>query len=55
MKELIGKRVRLMVIMGDTTLPFEGILKEVDTWVVLEERGKKKVINKDAVIYVEEK
>ncbi|MEM5766453.1 MAG: hypothetical protein QW423_02370 [Candidatus Aenigmatarchaeota archaeon] len=55
MKELIGKKVRLIVMMGDISLPFEGILREADAWIVLEDRGKKKIINRDSVIYVEEK
>lgn len=55
MKELIGKKVRLIVMMGDTSLPFEGILKEADQWIVLEVKGKKKIINRDVVIYAEEK
>jgi RNase P/RNase MRP subunit p29 len=55
MKELIGKKVRLIVMLGDTSLPFEGILKEADQWIVLEMKGKKKVINRDAVVYAEEK
>lgn len=55
MKELIGKKVRLIVMVGDTSVPFEGILKEVNQWIVLEIKGKKKIINRDAVIYAEEK
>jgi|YelNatPaOPRAMG01_1025707.scaffolds.fasta_scaffold01016_38 RNase P/RNase MRP subunit p29 len=55
MKELIGKKVRLIVMLGDTSVPFEGILKEADQWIVLETKGKKKVINRDAVVYAEEK
>jgi len=55
MKELIGKKVRLIIAMGDTTIPLEGTIKEVnDKWIVLEARGKIKVINKDAVVYIEE-
>jgi RNase P/RNase MRP subunit p29 len=54
MKELIGKKVRLIIAMGDTTIPLEGIIKEVDKWIVLEAKGKIKVINKDAVVYIEE-
>jgi|GEM_PF-1566713 len=55
MKELIGKKVRLIIAMGDITIPLEGNVKEVDDkWIVLEARGKIKVVNKDAVIYAEE-
>jgi RNase P/RNase MRP subunit p29 len=55
MKDLIGKKVRLIVMLGDISVPFEGILKEVNQWIVLETKGKKKIINKDAVVYAEEK
>ncbi|MEM5772788.1 MAG: hypothetical protein QXR09_03190 [Candidatus Aenigmatarchaeota archaeon] len=55
MKDLVGKKVRLIVMLGDTSVPFEGILKEADQWIVLEDKGKRKIINKDAVIYAEEK
>lgn len=55
MKELIGKKVRIIIAMGDTTIPLEGILKEVDKWIALETRGKIKYIHKDAVIYLEER
>ncbi|MGC8812765.1 MAG: hypothetical protein ACP5O8_04260 [Candidatus Aenigmatarchaeota archaeon] len=55
MKELIGKKVRIIIAMGDTTIPLEGTLKEVDKWIVLETKGKAKFIHKDAVVYVEEK
>jgi RNase P/RNase MRP subunit p29 len=54
MKELVGKKVRLIIAMGDTTIPLEGIIKEADKWIVLEAKGKIKVINKDAVVYIEE-
>jgi RNase P/RNase MRP subunit p29 len=55
MKELIGKRVRVIIAMGDTTIPLEGNVKEVDDkWIILESKGKIKVINKDAVVYAEE-
>jgi len=55
MKELIGKKVRIIIAMGDTTIPLEGTLKEVDKWIALETRGKIKYIHKDAVIYLEER
>ncbi len=55
MKELIGKKVRIIIAMGDTTIPLEGILKEMDKWIVLETRGKTKLIHKDAVVYMEER
>lgn len=54
MKELIGKKVRIIITLGDTTLPLEGTLKEVDPWVVLETKKKTKWINKDTIIYIEE-
>lgn len=55
MKELIGKKVRVIIAMGDTTIPLEGILKEVDKWIALETGRKIKYIHKDAVIYLEER
>lgn len=53
MKNLIGKKVRLIVGTGDTTIPFNGILKEVNHWIVLETEGKTRIFNKDSVVYIE--
>jgi len=55
MKQLVGKKVKMVIMVGDTSISLEGILKEVNQWVVLESGGKEKIINKDAVIYAEEK
>ncbi|MEM5853527.1 MAG: hypothetical protein QXS37_00535 [Candidatus Aenigmatarchaeota archaeon] len=55
MKDLIGKKVKLIAMMGDTSVSFEGILSEVDQWIVIESKGKKRIINRDAVVYVEER
>jgi RNase P/RNase MRP subunit p29 len=53
MKKLIGKKVRIILSFGNGTLPLEGILKKVNDWIVLETKGKQKVINKDSIVYIE--
>jgi RNase P/RNase MRP subunit p29 len=55
MKELIGKNVRIIISMGDTTMPLDGKIKDVNDWITLEVRGKIRIVNKSAVVYVEEK
>ncbi|MEM5801947.1 MAG: hypothetical protein QXQ18_00980 [Candidatus Aenigmatarchaeota archaeon] len=55
MKELIGKKVKLIVMLGDTSISLEGTLKDANQWIVLESRGKKRIINRDAIVYAEEK
>jgi len=55
MEELLGKKVRIIVAMGDTLIPLEGTLKQVGKWIVLETKEKTKLINRDVVVYVEER
>ena len=55
MKELVGKRVRMIVWIGNATISIEGILKSIDDWITLEMNGKKRVVNKDSIVYVEER
>lgn len=56
MKRLIGKKVRIILSMGSTTIPIEGIIKKISKeWVELKIDKKKRIINKDIIVYIEEK
>jgi RNase P/RNase MRP subunit p29 len=55
MKRFIGKRVRVILVMGSTTIPLEGVIKKVNKeWVEIKIDKKKRLINKDIIAYIEE-
>jgi RNase P/RNase MRP subunit p29 len=56
MDALIGKKVRAIIQLGETTIPVEGIIRNMDErWVEIEVNKKKRIVNKDIIAYIEEK
>jgi hypothetical protein len=53
-EEFVGKKVRIIITLGDVTVPYEGILKYVNKWVILETKKGKMVINADSIVLIEE-
>ncbi|MDI6799022.1 MAG: hypothetical protein QMD12_03480 [Candidatus Aenigmarchaeota archaeon] len=53
-EDLTGKKVRIIVSLGDVTAPYEGILRSANKWITIETKKGKKLFNSDAVILIEE-
>jgi len=51
---LIGKDVKIVVNLGNLTIKYRGILKELGDWVVVETKDGIKLINKGDCILIEE-
>ena len=51
---LIGKDVRIVVNIGNLTIKYMGVLKDVGDWVTLETKEGLKVINKGDCVLIEE-
>ncbi|MFH1473377.1 MAG: hypothetical protein ABIE55_00630 [Candidatus Aenigmatarchaeota archaeon] len=51
---LIGKEVRVVVLLGNVTIKYIGILKGSDDWVKLETKEGIKFINKGDTVLIEE-
>jgi hypothetical protein len=51
---LIGKDVRIVVNLGNLTLKYRGILKELDDWVIVKTNEGVKLINKGDCVLIEE-
>ena len=51
---LIGKDVRIVVNIGNLTIKYTGILKDLGDWVLLETKEGLKVINKGDCVLIEE-
>jgi RNase P/RNase MRP subunit p29 len=55
MKNFVGKKVKMIVQLGETTLPISGTIKGIDErWVEIEVNKKRRIVNKDIVAYIEE-
>jgi Ni2+-binding GTPase involved in maturation of urease and hydrogenase len=50
---LVGKDVRIVVNLGNLTLKYRGILKELNDWVVIETKEGVKLINKSDCVLIE--
>jgi RNase P/RNase MRP subunit p29 len=54
--KVVGKKVRVIIQLGETTVPIEGIIRSIDEkWVEIEVNKKRRIINKDIIAYIEEK
>jgi small nuclear ribonucleoprotein (snRNP)-like protein len=53
-KDLVGRKVKVIIVLGDVSAPYEGTLKSVDDWIVLETNKGVKFINTDAITLIEE-
>lgn len=51
---LVGKEVRIVVNLGNLTIKYTGILKELDEWVTLKTKEGIKLINKSDCVLIEE-
>ena len=51
---LIGKNVRIVVNIGNLTIKYTGILKELGDWVFLKTKDGVKLINKSDCVLIEE-
>ena len=51
---LIGKNVRIVVNIGNLTIKYTGVLKELGDWVLIETKEGLKVINKGDCVLIEE-
>jgi hypothetical protein len=55
MEEFIGKKVRMIILLGETTLPINGIIKGINgRWIEIEVSKKRRIVNADIVAYIEE-
>lgn len=52
--KLIGKEVRVVVNIGNITIKYIGILKNLEDWVQLKTKDGIKLINKSNCILIEE-
>ncbi|MFH0929129.1 MAG: hypothetical protein V1818_02105 [Candidatus Aenigmatarchaeota archaeon] len=51
---LMGKHVRIVVNLGNLTIKYDGILKELDDWVIVDTKEGIKLINKNDCVLIEE-
>jgi len=51
---LIGKDVRIVVNLGNITIKYRGILKELGDWVIVDTNEGIKLINKGDCVLIEE-
>jgi len=52
--KLIGKLVKVVVIIGNVSIRYKGILKELGDWVSIETKEGIKLINKSNCVLIEE-
>ena len=52
--KLIGKNVRIVVIIGNISIKYNGILKGLDDWVSIKTKDGTKLINKGNCALIEE-
>lgn len=52
--KLIGKDVRVIVLVGNISIKYKGILKRLGKWVSLETNDGIKLINKSNCVLIEE-
>ena len=51
---LLGKEVRIVVNIGNLTIKYIGVLKELGDWVNLKTKDGTKLINKSDCVLIEE-
>ncbi len=52
--KLIGKPVKIVVIIGNISIKYKGILKKLGDWVSVETKDGIKLINKNNCALIEE-
>lgn len=52
--KLIGKNVRVVVTIGNISIKYKGILKELEKWVSIKTKDGIKLINKSNCAIIEE-
>ena len=51
---LIGKNVRIVVNLGNLTIKYTGVLKDLGDWVLVKTEEGTKLINKSDCVLIEE-
>jgi RNase P/RNase MRP subunit p29 len=55
MKNFVGKKVKMIIQLGDTAIPISGIIKGMNKrWVEIEVNKKRRIVNTDIIAYIEE-
>jgi hypothetical protein len=52
--KLIGKKVRVVVNIGNLTIKYNGVLKKLNEWVTIKTEDGTKLINKGSCALIEE-
>ncbi|MBN2203099.1 MAG: hypothetical protein JW700_02865 [Candidatus Aenigmarchaeota archaeon] len=51
---LMGKNVRIIVNLGNLTIKYAGVLKQLEDWVMVDTKEGVKLINKGDCVLIEE-